>query len=601
MTDVDEHWHGSTDAVGFNSPSVKFCTFYFDTITGLLDILRDADVAMSCAPSSALLQRVAGLPPARCPITGVCVRTPLRPLAWAQRLSQANYPSLGGAILLVASITQGVDVGYRGPRDRVVIGPNLTTVALDINAVSTDIATEMEKGRRLGPFPTAPFAWMRSNPLRLVYKKGKSKPRLIHHLSWPRSGDNVNKFIEKLDVKLDAFDKAVLQLGDLGKGAFMSKIDIESAYRCIPVRPADWPLLGLQWQDQLYFDIVMQFGLASATAIFEWFSSAAEFIATKVLVIRALVHYVDDFMNMETTHGACQQQLDSLLALFAELGIPVSPKKIELPSQSMIFLGILFNSIDMTISLDESRVADIKAMLAEWTTRRSASKEELQSLIGVLAFASKVVRSSRVFLRRMIDQARTAQHAPAKTALSASFYKDVAWWQAFIEAHNGKRVLRSCERRAKTHVYTDACKTGHGALCQQAWYACTWTDTEEATARRLKRDSMPWKELYAIARAVATFSIKWQKCTVILHSDCEPAIKAWNKGDSRRPEMASLIRSILFMCAMNDIDLQVVFVAGVENVFADLLSRGQISRFLESHQQHDPSPTTCLPLPIHGW
>jgi len=50
----------------------------------------------------------------------------------------------------------------------------------------------------------------------------------------------------------------------------MSKIDIESAYRCIPVCPNDWPLLGLQWDKNFYFDIVMQFGITSATAIFEW-------------------------------------------------------------------------------------------------------------------------------------------------------------------------------------------------------------------------------------------------------------------------------------------------------------------------------------------
>ena len=92
------------------------------------------------------------------------------------------------------------------------------------------------------------------------------------------------------------FEKALVAVREIGKGCLMSKIDIESAYRCIPVRPEDWPLLGLQWRDQFYFDIVMQFGITSATAIFEWYSSAARTYRSAHLCTQHLVHYVDDFI-----------------------------------------------------------------------------------------------------------------------------------------------------------------------------------------------------------------------------------------------------------------------------------------------------------------
>ena len=41
--------------------------------------------------------------------------------------------------------------------------------------------------------------------------------------------------------------------------------------------------------------------------------------------------------------------LKHILALFAELGIPVSMSKLEGPSTVMVFLGILFDTISMTI------------------------------------------------------------------------------------------------------------------------------------------------------------------------------------------------------------------------------------------------------------
>lgn len=101
-----------------------------------------------------------------------------------------------------------------------------------------------------------------------------------------------------LEVKLKAFERSVDNLRACGPGTHMAKIDIESAYRCIPVAPEDWPLQGLKWRGELYFDIVMQFGLATATAIFEYYSSAAEFFARALLNIALIEHYVGDFFIM---------------------------------------------------------------------------------------------------------------------------------------------------------------------------------------------------------------------------------------------------------------------------------------------------------------
>lgn len=85
----------------------------------------------------------------------------------------------------------------------------------------------------------------------------------------------------------------------------------------------------------------MQFGTASATAIFEWFSSAAELMANKILLIQHIVHYIDDFMLLAKSERVCEQQLNALLKLFELLGLPVAPHKIERSSQVMLLLGVL--------------------------------------------------------------------------------------------------------------------------------------------------------------------------------------------------------------------------------------------------------------------
>ena len=60
------------------------------------------------------------------------------------------------------------------------------------------------------------------------------------------------------------------------------------------------------------------------------------------------------------------------------------------------------------------------------------------------------------------------------------------------------------------HIYTDACVTGYGAVYEQHWFAAQWTQEQELLASRRRRDSMPFKELYAIAVAACTWGRCWR-------------------------------------------------------------------------------------------
>ena len=61
---------------------------------------------------------------------------------------------------------------------------------------------------------------------------------------------------------------AVARISQAGRGCCMAKMDIKSAYRNIPVAPSDRPLLGFQWQENVFVDKVLPFGLHLAPIIF---------------------------------------------------------------------------------------------------------------------------------------------------------------------------------------------------------------------------------------------------------------------------------------------------------------------------------------------
>ncbi|GAV09052.1 hypothetical protein RvY_18652 [Ramazzottius varieornatus] len=83
-------------------------------------------------------------------------------------------------------------------------------------------------------------------------------------------GSSVNDFIATEDFTLNcsSIDSAVALVTTCGVGAFMAKMHVKSAFRLIPVRSADWPLLGYYHNGQYYSYIVLPFGLRSSPAIF---------------------------------------------------------------------------------------------------------------------------------------------------------------------------------------------------------------------------------------------------------------------------------------------------------------------------------------------
>ena len=65
----------------------------------------------------------------------------------------------------------------------------------------------------------------------------------------------------------------------LGKRALQAKADIKSAFRLLPVHPADRHLLGMLWNDVMFIDTCLAFGLRSAQKLLNtyWLTSSPGF------------------------------------------------------------------------------------------------------------------------------------------------------------------------------------------------------------------------------------------------------------------------------------------------------------------------------------
>ena len=183
----------------------------------------------------------------------------------------------------------------------------------------------------------------------------------------------------------------------------MAKTDLKSAFRLIPIHPEDWSLLGIYWQSQYYVDMYLPFGLQRAPFLFNQLSDGIEWFLKHNYGLKHVIHILDDFFIAEHSKLACLTSFSTLLWVFMSLKAPTVASKTIGPSQQIEFMRIILDSVRMEARLPQDKLIRIKDLLGSFQKRRSVRLIELQSLIGTLQFACKVMVPGRTFLQRAID------------------------------------------------------------------------------------------------------------------------------------------------------------------------------------------------------
>ena len=138
-----------------------------------------------------------------------------------------------------------------------------------------------------------------------------------------------------------------------GLGSQLVKVDIQSAYRTIPVHPEDWNLLGMSWENALFSDTTLPFGLRSALKIFTAVVDAAKWIARQQGVT-TILHYLG---SPESTE--CMANVALVLTIFEGLGIPIAWNKLEGPSSVLTFLGIELDTVQGITRLPTQKLQEL--------------------------------------------------------------------------------------------------------------------------------------------------------------------------------------------------------------------------------------------------
>ena len=199
------------------------------------------------------------------------------------------------AIFLTEGLRNGFPLNYTGPRGARE-SPNLSSAKQHPNIMREKLIKEINRGRIAGPFSKKPFPTLQVSPVGLVAKKDGDH-RMIHHLSYPDS-QSINDFIEEKHCKVtySNIDQAADLIFKLGKGALLSKTDIKSAFRLLPITPSDFELLGIKFENQYFYDKMLPMGSSASCAIWEKFACFLHWSIGEKTKSSDILHYLDDFL-----------------------------------------------------------------------------------------------------------------------------------------------------------------------------------------------------------------------------------------------------------------------------------------------------------------
>jgi hypothetical protein len=119
-------------------------------------------------------------------------------------------------------------------------------------------------------------------------------------------------------------------------------------------------------------------------------------------------HYIDDFIILGSPSSKeCARNVQTMLQVCREAGVPI--EQIGRSGISSYVPGMEIDSLAMELRLPADKLTQLQSLLRQWRGKKACTKRELQSIIGSLSHACKVVRPGRAFLRGLMDLAKLAK------------------------------------------------------------------------------------------------------------------------------------------------------------------------------------------------
>ena len=248
------------------------------------------------------------------------------------------------------------------------------------------------------------------------------------------------------------------------------------------------------------------------------------------------------------------------------------------------FLGIELDSNLMQARLPKDKLLRARNTVSSLLTKTTVPHRVLESAVGFLPFASKVVIPGRAFLRQLFDAIR---RPVAIIRITSAMRADLRWWKSFLETWDGLQLLRLVSSRRTIYLWTDALgKFGMGGYLldhpDQLPLVTKVFSTRMATRHRQMH--INFKEMKAVLHAITLWLEQLRGTRLTLYCDNEACVYGLQKSSIKGAAMVPL-QDIAMIVAQHDIYLEPTWIPTKANQLADELSRVQYKKIADRYPQ----------------
>jgi len=356
------------------------------------------------------------------------------------------------------------------------------------------------------------------------------------------------------------------------RNMFLATIDLRDAYFHIPIHSDFRMFLKFQFEGVLYHFNCVPFGLCTAPLIFtKLLKPVFETLRSSGL---PSVRYLDDFLLLGYDKEHCLKNISSTLNVLRNLGLSVNYDKSSLtPSFSQKYLGFIFDSERMMISLPESKIKKVVDSITRFLADSNPIIQEAAELQGLLISVCPAVDYGLLYTRCL---AMDLQFSLSKTFddYSGAFIcksetrEDLAWWLS----HVGSTPMAIRQDEYMYTIYSDASQTGWGCHCNNV-KSCGWWPMEQ------KHLHINVLELLAVELGLQIFAKSWSNIQILLRVDNGTAISYINRfGGCHTKELHDIAKRIWKFCEDRHLFIFASYIKSKDNAIADSSSRTQIDK-----------------------
>ncbi|XP_041446855.1 uncharacterized protein LOC121403130 [Xenopus laevis] len=378
----------------------------------------------------------------------------------------------------------------------------------------------------------------------------------------------LNSLVHLQKFKMESINTiiAAVQAGD-----WLLSIDLKDAYLHLPIADQHQRFLRFAVGHRHFQFRALPFGLSTSPRTF------SKVLITLVAELRkqglTVWHYLDDILLSARSPEVLLLHREIAISFLQSHGWLINWEKSQLqPSQSLIYLGALFNTADNVVQLPQQKIERMVKEMEDFCLQGEVSARRFMSLLGLMAASIPMTKWARFHMREaqryfLTHWNRWEINWNQLIPLSPELKVSLQWWMNPSNLSRGFPLAPINWRI----ITTDASSQGWGALLESSVAQGIWKSPLKVHANVL--------ELRAVFQALQAFAPDIKGMAVKVKGDNSSAVSYIRKqGGTKSLLLWKAVCPILSWAEQNLENLTAVHVPGILNQKADFLSRMTLSK-----------------------